>query len=266
MEGVVTMPEPEPIDRPALFSRRTLMALAGGASAIFVIPAAIALSSNDDDDDHDDDHNDDHADDDEGKVAPLGTVPAGSMEVRIVDDDADAFKPQMITIDLGQSVTFVNRDDDPHTATGMTFDTGSIAPGEQVTVTFDKPGVFPYSCQYHPMMTGSVSVRNEQGEVPGASPSASPVASPDAAAAGNTVEVAIVNFAFDPAEIEISAGTTVRWTNKDSVPHTATADDGAFDTGVLQQGDTATHTFAGTGAFTYICAFHPSMTGTVTVT
>lgn len=260
------MPSPDPIDRSSLLSRRALLAFVGGVGALSVIPAAIVLSKGDDDDGEDDDHTDDHNDDDEGKVSPIGTIPAGSMEVRIVDDDANAFKPQMLTIDLGQSVTFVNRDDKPHTATGPGFDTGKIQPGEQATVTFDEAGVFPYSCQYHPMMTGTVSVRNEQGEVPGATASASPVASPVGAAAGNMVEVAIVDFAFDPAQIEIAAGTTVSWTNEDSVPHTATADDGSFNTGVLQQGNSATHTFDTPGTFPYICAFHPSMKGTVIVT
>src|SRR5690606_19614161 len=116
------------------------------------------------DDDHHDDDDDDH-DDDSGQgrgrgrsggdddVHPLGTVPAGSIEVRIDDDDADGFEPGTVSIDAGQSVTWVNVDDDPHTATGAGFDTGIMQPGEQATVTFDKAGTFPYSCQIHPIMT-----------------------------------------------------------------------------------------------------------------
>jgi plastocyanin len=262
----------DPLRRSSLMSRRTLLALSGGTLALFAIPSAIALSRGDDDD-HDDDHDDDDRDhddddhdddrdhnDDDGKVAPIGTVPPGSAEVRIVDDDADGFKPGEITIGL---VTFVNLDDDPHTATGAKFDTGRINPGEQVTVTFEEPGVYVYACEYHPIMTGAVNVRNEQGDVPGASASASPAASP---VDGASAEVTILNFAFDPAELEIEAGTTVTWTNDDSVPHTATADDGAFDTGILRTGESASHRFDTRGTFPYICALHPSMTGTITVT
>lgn len=257
-------------------TRRSLLAVAGGAGALLAIPAAIALAHDDDDhdddhdssgsgSDHDDSHDDDHSDDD-GKVAAQGTVPPGSAEVRIVDDDADAFQPGTITVDLGQQVTFVNLDDDPHTATGAAFDTGNIDPGQQATVTFDEPGSFPYACQYHPMMTGRVDVRDASGQVPGtaeASPSASPAATPEAT---GTAEVTIVDFAFDPAELTVAAGTTVTWANADSVPHTATAEDGSFDTSTIDGGASASHTFATPGTYPYICAFHPNMTGTITVT
>jgi plastocyanin len=265
---------------PRQLSRRSLLALAGGAGALLAIPAALAHDDDDDDkddhdssghgsghDDHADDRDDDHEDgsdgsDDDGKVAPLGTVPPGSAEVRVVDDDADAFQPGTITVDLGGQVTFVNLDDDPHTATGAGFDTGNIDPGGQVTVTFDAPGTFPFACQYHPVMTGSIAVRDASGAMPG-TPAASPVASPSA---GATAEVAIVDFAFDPAELSVAAGTTVTWTNRDTVPHTATGDDGSFDTGTLDPGASASHTFATAGTFAYFCAFHPNMTGTVIVT
>jgi plastocyanin len=250
------------------------------------LPAAIALARYDehhdhhDNSDHDDDHDssghgsgqDDHegdrddddsgGSDDDGKVAAQGTVPPGSAEVRIVDDDADAFQPGTITVDLGQQVTFVNLDDDLHTATGAGFDTGIIDPGQQVTVTFDEPGSFPFACQIHPIMTGSVQVRDASGAVSG-----TPVASPAASrSSGAIAEIMIVEFAFEPAELRIATGTTVRWTNRDSVPHTATADDGSFDTGTLDPGLSAGATFAMPGMFAYACAFHPTMTGTITVT
>ena len=268
------MPDPDP----RTLSRRALLTATGAAGALLAIPAAIALAH--DDDDHDDDHDssgsgsdhDDHDDrdqdtdtrtgssDDEGDVAPLGTVPPGSAEVRIVDDDADGFQPGTIAIDPGQQVTFVNLDDDPHTATGAGFDTGIMQPGEQATVSFDEPGSYPYSCQIHPVMTGTVEVRGEAAASPEASPAATPAAS------GQEVAVGIVDFAFDPAEIEVPAGTTVSWTNEDSVPHTATAEDGSFDTGTIEAGASGSHTFATPGEFPYICAFHPTMQGVVRVT
>jgi plastocyanin len=51
----------------------------------------------------------------------------------------------------------------------------------------------------------------------------------------------------------------------DSVPHTATADDGSFDTGPLEEGKLKSETFKRAGTFTYHCAIHPSMHGTVEV-
>ena len=78
--------------------------------------------------------------------------------------------------------------------------------------------------------------------------------------------VTIAGFAFDPADLEVAAGTEVTWTNDDSAPHTATADDGTFDTGTLEQGDSGSATFDEPGDFPYHCAIHPDMTGTITVT
>ena len=76
--------------------------------------------------------------------------------------------------------------------------------------------------------------------------------------------VTIVGMAFSPAEISVAAGDTITFTNQDSAPHTATALEGAFDTGRLGQGQSATVTVAGAGAFAYKCVIHPSMKGVVT--
>ena len=69
---------------------------------------------------------------------------------------------------------------------------------------------------------------------------------------------------FGPAEITIAAGGTVTWTNTDNQAHTATSS-GNFDTGAIDPDATASVTFDETGTFTYICSFHPFMTGTITV-
>lgn len=78
--------------------------------------------------------------------------------------------------------------------------------------------------------------------------------------------VAIANFAFDPADVEVAPGTTVTWTNDDGTPHRVKANDDSFDSEDMGQGDTFEHTFDAAGTFDYICAIHPSMTGTITVT
>ena len=78
--------------------------------------------------------------------------------------------------------------------------------------------------------------------------------------------VTIVNFAFQPATLEVPVGTTVTWTNQGSAPHTVTADDGSFDSGTLQPGGTFSMTFDTPGTFIYHCEIHPNMMGTIVVT
>jgi len=86
-----------------------------------------------------------------------------------------------------------------------------------------------------------------------------------ASPAGAAESVAIQNLAFQPGTLTVPVGTTVTWTNNDSTQHTVTADDGSFDSGVLQQGATFSQTFTTAGTFSYHCNIHSSMTGTITV-
>jgi plastocyanin len=78
-------------------------------------------------------------------------------------------------------------------------------------------------------------------------------------------EVTIVDFAFEPASLLISAGTTVRWHNAGDAPHTVTAFTGAFDSGTIGSGGDYSYTFADPGAYLYHCTIHPNMVGTVRV-
>lgn len=78
--------------------------------------------------------------------------------------------------------------------------------------------------------------------------------------------VAISDYTFKPSSLTIAAGTTVVWTNKDDDPHTVTADDGAFDSRGLGQGDSYTRVFAKPGRYPYHCSAHPFMKGVVIVT
>jgi plastocyanin len=81
----------------------------------------------------------------------------------------------------------------------------------------------------------------------------------------NAGGVGIADFKFGPAEVRVPVGGSVKWTNNDSQQHTATSSAGAFDAGAIQPGASATVEFATAGSFTYICSFHPFMTGTVVV-
>jgi plastocyanin len=77
--------------------------------------------------------------------------------------------------------------------------------------------------------------------------------------------VSIEGFAFSPQTLTIRAGSTVVWTNRDPAPHTVTADDGTFDSGILQSGATFRQTFLKPGTYRYTCTIHPSMKGVVEV-
>jgi plastocyanin len=71
--------------------------------------------------------------------------------------------------------------------------------------------------------------------------------------------IAIENFAYSPGNLEIAVGAKVTWTNRDRAPHSATDSGGAWDTGVLGEGKSATRTFASAGTFEYFCSVHPNM-------
>jgi plastocyanin len=83
-------------------------------------------------------------------------------------------------------------------------------------------------------------------------------------AAGDPTDV-ISDFKFSPGSITVHAGDTITWVNDGPTAHSATASDKSFDTGVLQKGASASHTFAQAGTFAYVCKIHPFMHGTVVV-
>lgn len=77
--------------------------------------------------------------------------------------------------------------------------------------------------------------------------------------------IAIEGFAFAPETLEMTAGDFVVFTNMDGAPHTATADNGFFDTGRLNRGDSGEIHMTEAGEFSYFCKFHPNMKGLIRV-
>ncbi len=88
---------------------------------------------------------------------------------------------------------------------------------------------------------------------------------PRLAGAQATQAVRIVDFAFEPATLTVSAGTRVTWTHAGQAPHTVTSDTGAFDSGRLMSGQTFAFTFTSAGTFAYHCDVHPNMRAQVVV-
>ena len=73
------------------------------------------------------------------------------------------------------------------------------------------------------------------------------------------------NRAFAPAELNVTAGTTVTWTNTDTVTHTSSSDAQGWDSGAIAPGGQFSFAFPAAGTFPYHCAIHPGMVGRVVV-
>jgi plastocyanin len=86
------------------------------------------------------------------------------------------------------------------------------------------------------------------------------VAKPGALA---VVKVSMRNMQFYPQTLNVKKGTVVEWKNDDLVPHTVTS--ASFDSGSLGPGKSWRHAFTKAGQFSYVCTFHPTMTGVVIV-
>ena len=99
-----------------------------------------------------------------GLGAGAGTVTAGAqpkpetMEVKI---DNFTFGPGELTVMVGTTITWTNRDDIPHTvvSTDKVFKSKVLDTDEKFSFTFSSPGTFPYFCSIHPKMTGTVVVQ-----------------------------------------------------------------------------------------------------------
>jgi plastocyanin len=194
-------------------------------------------------------------------AAPAAAAQDGG-EANIVDFD---FSPRRLTVAAGTKLTWSNTGQRPHTATdrGGTFDTKPIAPGASAEVTLSSPGTYFYFCRINPAkMNGVLTVEpDDQAKVVR-------VQAVDPGQTGDKLR-------FDPSELTVAAGTTLLVANVGGKPHTLTADDGSFDTGIVEPGaeggrfagKNASVTLDKAGTFTFHCEVHPAaMKGVVTVT
>jgi plastocyanin len=123
-----------------------------------------------------------HSAGDVSRDAAVGTMPdaggdggATSVATKAADDperreverqikiDNFTFDPPTLTIAVGTKVTWVNRDDVPHTATSTakprSFNSGTLDTDQQFSHVFTKPGSYEYFCAVHPKMTGRIVVK-----------------------------------------------------------------------------------------------------------
>ena len=102
------------------------------------------------------------------------------VEVSIVSgahlqSQSQHYVPQTITVEIGvnNTITWMNQDGAPHTVTSDTnaFNSGTIVPGSNFTMTFTSPGTYLYHCNIHPFMSGTVIVLNANGQTVPSTPS-----------------------------------------------------------------------------------------------
>jgi plastocyanin len=146
---------------------------------------------------------------------------------------------------------------------GGTFDTDPLAPNDDDSIVFTVPGTYSYFCRINPSrMNGTITVN--AGDAPA---KVNRIQATDPAREG-------AQLSFDPSSLTIEAGSTIVLANVGGKPHTLTADDGSFDTGVVTPGaeggrfagDNASVAVPKPGTFAFHCEVHPVMKGTLTVT
>jgi len=93
---------------------------------------------------------------------PAVAAAADAAGPRVTIDNF-AFEPQVLTVAPGTKVTWLNRDDVPHTATSSasppTFNSTAIDTDGQYSFVFTRPGTYPYFCAVHPKMTATIIVK-----------------------------------------------------------------------------------------------------------
>ncbi len=199
-------------------------------------------------------------------LAVFSAGAASAQDGAAVNIISFGFDAPELTVPVGTVVTWTNTSDRPHTVTdrGGTFDTQPIDPAGTGKVTFSTPGNYAYFCRINPAkMNGVIKVTDSTP--------------PSKVVRLQTYDDANIEgekLRFDTPDLKVAAGTTVLVANVGGKPHSFTAEDGSFDTGIVQPGGEK-GTFAGTnatltlntpGTFAFFCSIHPqAMKGTVTV-
>jgi plastocyanin len=100
-------------------------------------------------------------------LAPLTLAPipamAAAKKVAVTIENLK-YRPETVTIDVGDTVTWTNKDDREHTvkADDGSFDSGALRTGKSYSKTFDKPGRYPYGSDPSPRTKGVVVVREKK--------------------------------------------------------------------------------------------------------
>ena len=217
-----------------------------------------------------------------GRAVVIGLLSCSALagEVTI---DGYSFKPEKITVQAGETVTWTSDASSRHTVVVEDKESRRLQRGSTFSHTFTSPGEYPYRCGVHRSMKGVVVVEGEpkvsaavQGAVSTVSTSVSvSSAGPTHAmksgapnvADSDEAKIMIVDFMrFEPTEITVEAGTTVVFENHDGSNHIILFDD-KVKSQRLRHDAAYSRTFDQPGDYPFICAIHGKrMSGTVHVT
>jgi plastocyanin len=152
----------------------------------------------------------------------MGDVPFTDARATTVQMNGNCFGPTVTRIEAGDTVTFVNADKEGHSVGGANGTFGDahaeILPGDEVSFTFDREGVFPYVCILHPGMAGAIVVGDGAGKVSSAAgiapasvndQSKSKETSPTSASSDEGIPLALVVSVA--AVLVLSAGALIRF-------------------------------------------------------
>ena len=92
---------------------------------------------------------------------PTASIPSNLTVVKIVANaGSNSFSPNPVEVKVGETVTWINDDSGRHTVTSKdgVFDSGMMGKGQSFSYTFDTAGEYPYYCEPHPNMVGTVVV------------------------------------------------------------------------------------------------------------
>lgn len=206
--------------------------------------------------------------------APNATAPAAGARVSVQDD---VFTPATLAVAPGDTVVFENTGARPHSVTIPALGVDKILkPGESTSVAFAAAGSYEYTCIFHGGMAGVVNVDAAAGQAPVPTPAPGgnttpppadttvpvPATPPAAPTGGATVEMR--DDVFSPATLSVQPGATVTFVNLGARPHSVTIAALGVDE-IVMPGKSASVTFPAAGTFSYVCAFHPGMAGSVVV-
>jgi plastocyanin len=183
-------------------------------------------------------------------VADAQLAPAPQAMVELSSSDINAWGYAAV-VPVGGTITWTNMGVQPHTVTAVdgSFDSGFVDTGAVWSMQFDVAGKYAYLCEPHPWMKGFIVVTPD-----------APTASNMAMVEGSPSDINSWGYAAS-----IPVGQTVVWTNTGDQQHTATATNGAFDTGWVAPQSSAPLVFDTPGLFQYLCTPHPWMKGAVFV-
>jgi plastocyanin len=192
-----------------------------------------------------------------------GPTPSNTFRVEGLDParpgETLRFEPNTLTVATGDTVLFANVGGKAHslTADDNSFDSGIVGPGAEggrfagsnATFVVNKPGTFPFHCEIHAVMKGTLTVTGQAKEGGPAPPSAAPP----------SASVDMIDLAFKPPEASVAPGGKVTWKNTGQAQHTATFDDVPLDTKVVTPGASAELTAPSKpGSYSYKCNIHPA--------